>query len=186
MSFPIDILPQLTDRLILRQFTDVDIDSFFAYRNDFEVARYQSWSTLSRKEAQAFIDEMKNAMIGIPGEWFQVAIAERQSNLLLGDIGFHVYKENTSTVEIGFTLDRSKQGQGYALEALQAFIYLLFDVTDTNKIIGITDARNQPSIRLLRRLGMQLVQSDEVEFKGELCIEHTFEMTKENRVISLH
>ncbi len=40
--------------------------------------------------------------------------------------------------------------------------------------------RNEPSVNLLRRLGMNLVRSDEVEFKGELCIEQTFELGRKD------
>ena len=33
MTFPDSFLPHLTERLILRRFTDVDVDRFFAYAN---------------------------------------------------------------------------------------------------------------------------------------------------------
>jgi RimJ/RimL family protein N-acetyltransferase len=32
-----------TDRLRIRRFQDSDMESFLAYRNDPEVARYQGW-----------------------------------------------------------------------------------------------------------------------------------------------
>ena len=34
-----------SERLILRRFEDSDLTSFVAYRNDPEVARYQSWDS---------------------------------------------------------------------------------------------------------------------------------------------
>lgn len=36
------------------------------------------------------------------------------------------------------------------------------------------------SYNLLRRLGMNLVRAEEVEFKGESCIEQTFELRRED------
>jgi RimJ/RimL family protein N-acetyltransferase len=122
---------------------------------------------------------MNTAAIGIPGEWFQIAIAHKQSNLLLGDIGIQTYTEDPKIVEIGFTLRREEQGKGYAKEAVQALIDSLFEIENINKIVGITDVRNEPSVGLLRRLGMNLVQSTGVEFRGELCVEQTFELKKE-------
>jgi RimJ/RimL family protein N-acetyltransferase len=179
MLLPVDFLPQSTERLILRRFVDLDLERFLAYRRDPQVSRFQGWSMLSDTEGQAFINEMQTASIGIPDEWFQIAIAHNQSNLLLGDIGIKVDVENPTIVEIGFTLRREEQGKGYAKEAVQVLIDLLFELGSINKIVGITDARNESSIRLLRRLGMKLLQSAEVEFRGELCVEQTFKLDKE-------
>ena len=178
--FPQSFLPKLTQRLILRRFIDQDLERFLDYRQDPQVARFQGWSEISYSEAQSFISEMNNAEIGKLGEWFQIAIADKQSNILFGDIGMLIYAENPAIVEIGFTVSRDRQGKGYAKEAVQALIDSLFELRTINKIVGITDARNEPSIKLLRGLGMNLVRSDEVEFRGELCIEQTFELDRKN------
>lgn len=180
MSFPEHFLPQQTERLTLRRFTETDLDRFLAYRHDPEVACFQSWSMLLENEAIAFINEMSTVPIGIPGEWFQIAIALQQSNLLIGDIGIQVSEHDTTTVEIGFTLHREEQGNGYAKEAIQALLWSLFEPGNITKVIGITDSRNHPSINLLTRLGMNLVSSEEVVFKNELCVEQTFELRKKD------
>jgi len=173
-------LPQATARLILRRLIDLDRERFLAYRQDPQVVRFQGWSMLSDAEAQSFINDMQTAAIGIPGEWFQIAIAHKQSNLLLGDIGMQIYLKHPTIVEIGFTLGREEQGKGYAQEAIQALLDPLFQRGTISKIVGITDMRNEPSVRLLKRLGMSFVRSDEVEFRGELCIEQIFELAKED------
>ena len=178
MPLPISFLPHVTERLILRRFTDADLDRFYSYRQDPDVARYQSWSDLSYNEAKSFIGDMHNAAIGIPGEWFQIAIAHKLSNVLVGDIGMHVKSDDPTQVEIGFTLDAQEHGKGYAQEAVQALIDRLFELGTITKIVGITDIRNQPSINLLTRVGMTLVKSDEVEFNGEWCTEQTFMLNK--------
>jgi RimJ/RimL family protein N-acetyltransferase len=149
MTFPEHFLPQQTERLMLRRFTEADLDCFLAYRHDPVVARFQSWSMLSEDEAIAFIHEMSTAPIGIPREWFQIAIALQASNRLIGDIGIQVSDHDTTTVEVGFTLHREEQGEGYAREAVQALINSLFGRKYITKIIGITDSRNHPSINLL-------------------------------------
>lgn len=170
------LLPHSTDRLVLRRFAAGDLESFIGYRSDPVVARYQGWSSLSRQQAAAFIQEMQQSPIGVPGEWFQVAIAERQSNGLLGDIGVQVQADFT-TAEVGFTLARSAQGQGYAREAVQAFLSLLF-ASDIEQVVCITDARNAASIRLLERLGMQRTRSVETVFRGEQCTEHYYRLER--------
>jgi RimJ/RimL family protein N-acetyltransferase len=171
-------LPQLTKRLILRRFIDLDLERFLAYRYDPQVARFQSWSALSESDAKSFIREMQIAEIGEPGEWFQIAIAHRQSNRLIGDIGLQVDAKEPTIVEIGYTLNRNDQGKGYATEAISTLIDRLLQSKQIDKIIAVTDVRNEPSIRLLKRLGMKLSSSKEVEFKGEWCVEQTFELNQ--------
>jgi RimJ/RimL family protein N-acetyltransferase len=180
IPFPAHFLPQQTERLTLRRFTEVDLDRFLAYRHDPVVARFQSWSMLSEDEAIAFIHEMSTALIGIPGEWFQIAIALQQSNRLIGDIGIQVSEHDTTTVEIGFTLHREEQGKGYAREAVQALLHSLFELGNITKVIGITDSRNYPSIHLMTQLAMNLISSEEVVFRNELCVEQTFELRKKD------
>lgn len=49
-----------TERLLLRRFKQDDLVIFTAYRNQLEIARYQSWSSYSEKEAQDFFAQQKN------------------------------------------------------------------------------------------------------------------------------
>lgn len=185
MPFPAQLLPQQTERLTLRRFTEADLDRFLAYRHDPEVARFQSWSMLSENEAIAFIHEMSAAPMGIPGEWFQIAIALQQSNQLIGDIGIQVIEHDPVTVEIGFTLHREQQGKGYAGEAIRALLRSLFQSGNITKVIGITDSRNRPSINLLTRLGMTFISAEETVFRNELCVEQTFELRKEDWLLHI-
>lgn len=174
-----NLLPLQTDRLVLRRFDEDDLEAFLIYRQDWEVARFQGWSMLSRDQALSFIQEMQIAEIGNLSEWFQIAIAHRYSNLLIGDIGFQICAEDPSTIEIGFTITPLEQGKGYATEAVQALIERLFEIESINKIIGITDLRNQASANLLRRLGMYLEKEESVIFRGEPCIEQTFALVRQ-------
>jgi RimJ/RimL family protein N-acetyltransferase len=180
LLFSDDFLPQLTKRLVLRRFIDSDLEQFLAYRRDPQVARFQSWSVLSESDAKSFICEMQIAEIGEPGEWFQIAIAHRQSNLLIGDLGIQVDATEPKTVEIGYTLSGAEQGKGYAKEAVKTLVKVLFESEAIHKVVAITDARNERSIRLLQALDMRLSRSEEVQFKGEYCTEQTFELEYKN------
>jgi RimJ/RimL family protein N-acetyltransferase len=56
-----------SSRIVLRQFRDADLPSFLAYRNDPEVAKYQSWESLNKQEAHTFVQEQKSLQPGVPG-----------------------------------------------------------------------------------------------------------------------
>jgi RimJ/RimL family protein N-acetyltransferase len=180
MGFPPALLPHYTARLVLRRFNEGDLQPLVGYRNNPEVARYQSWSTFTPAEAQRFIREVQHAESGVPGAWFQVAIAERLTNRLLGDIGFCVDADQPTQMELGFTLARTAQGHGYAREAVHAWLALVFQHTPITQVLAITDSRNTPSRKLLQALGMVWVRTDEREFKGEVCLEETYLLTAED------
>jgi RimJ/RimL family protein N-acetyltransferase len=74
-----------SERLSIRRFKDTDLAPFMAYRNDPEVARYQSWDSCEEREAGAFIREVKSAQPGVPGEWFQFAIESKEMGDIVGD-----------------------------------------------------------------------------------------------------
>jgi aminoglycoside 6'-N-acetyltransferase len=150
---------------------------FQAYRTDAEVGKYQGWTPTSNEEALAFLTEMSLAEIFAPGKWVQLAIADRLSNNLIGDIGVCVATTGEEA-EIGFTLDSRSQGRGLATEALLALKELLFASTNIQRIVAITDTRNLASIRLLERIGMVRVRTESASFRGEPCEEHAYELAR--------
>lgn len=173
------LLPRICTRVLLRRLQPTDLADFQAYRTDPEVARYQGWDTMPDEKAAGFLTHMSDAVLLERGEWSQIGIALRETDALIGDIGIHVSEDGTEA-EVGFSLNRSRQGQGLAKEAVEAAIAMLFDATGVQKIVGITDARNEPSIRLLQRLGMQQTATLDTTFQGEPCIEYVFELPRQD------
>ena len=128
--------------------------------------------------AAAFLDAMAAAPIGIPGEWFQIAVADRGSDVLIGDIGLCLRDDSTRTAEIGFTIAPMVQGKGLGTEAVSGALSWLFDSEAVDLVEGITDARNVPSIRLLERVGMRLLRTQDTTCKGEPCTEHVYAIAR--------
>ena len=176
-SRQVDFFPIVTNRLILRRLKDDDLPAFEAYRSDPEVARFQSWSS-PEQEPIAFIRQQQGAQFAAAGHWFQIAIALRDSNLLIGDIGVCVRAGEPKSAEIGFTLSREYQGRGLATEAVRRVMKLVFEHADVERIEAVTDTRNIPSIRLLGRLGMHVEKAERTFFKGEPCDESTFVISR--------
>ena len=165
-----DPLPWRATRVTLRRLRPDDLAEFQAYRGDPEVGRYQGWEPMTDADARAFIAEMAAAPCPTLGGWVQIAIAEAESDALLGDIGLYVSASGEGA-ELGITLARAAQGRGLAEEAARALIAGLRSDTAVHRLIGITDVRNAPSARLLERLGMTLEAEEDAMFRGEPCRE---------------
>jgi RimJ/RimL family protein N-acetyltransferase len=179
-----DALPRTTDRLCLRRFSVSDLDRFQSYRCDPEVGRYQGWSALDDAGAAAFLGAMAVARIGVPGEWFQIAVAERCTGDLIGDIGVGLDKHRDGVAEIGFTIAPAAHGRGLAAEAVVSALAWLFATGKVDIVEAITDARNAPSIRLLERVGMHLDRMQQAPFKGEMSTEHVYLISRANWIES--
>ncbi|TNE57915.1 MAG: N-acetyltransferase [Alphaproteobacteria bacterium] len=167
-----------TERLRLRPLVEKDAKAFTAYRRDPEVARYQSWDTdYSLTDAIDFIREIAGDTPGSPGKWFQFAIADKNSDELVGDIGVHFDDEGNGDLMIGFTLAGPQQGKGLATEAVGALVDYLKSTFSVRRLQAYTDVRNKKSQALLERLGFhQLRQIKKSGFyKSEWCDEFLYE-----------
>ena len=170
-----------TPRLRLRHFVDSDLLTFMAYRNDPEVARYQSWDSINEAEARAFIHEQKEIQPGIPGQGFQIAIELKETGVLIGDCYFIINELERRQAEIGFTISRGYKGQGFATEAVSYFLNYAFLTFHLHRIIAITDCENKASVALLERLGMRREGHflKNVWFKGKWGDEYFYAILEE-------
>jgi RimJ/RimL family protein N-acetyltransferase len=145
-----------TRRLILRPFAYSDAEPFSGYRSDPVVAQFQGWEApYSLEEAQRFIAEMQTTQPAAPGAWIQIALELKDSGEMIGDCAFHLLVEDSRQAEIGFTLSRPFQGQGYGSEAVTRLIEYLFTDLGLQRIRANIDPLNRASARLLEKVGMR-------------------------------
>lgn len=167
----------LTERLRLRCLRIEDSENMFEYRRDPAVAQYQSWEPRSVGEVRSFIESFAMREFNTPG-WYQIGIALRENNILIGDCGIHILETEARIVEIGISIAATAQSKGYATEALHAVLDLLFGELEKHRVFASVDPRNQRSIDLMKRLGFcqeaHFVQS--VWFKGSWADDVVFGM----------
>jgi RimJ/RimL family protein N-acetyltransferase len=175
----VEPLPRFADDVMLRRLAVSDLPAFQAYRSDPLLARYQGWAPKSDAEAGAFLAEMSAATLLQPGMWSQIGIAEPDGLALIGDIGLFLACDGHEA-EIGFTLRRQSQGRGIGAAAVREAINLVFEETDADRVVGITDARNLQSIRLLQRVGMHMIESRDAHFRGQPCVEHVYAILRQH------
>jgi len=100
------------------------------------------------------------------GYW---AVEERSSGQFIGDIGFADFKrEITPSLdglpELGWAITPSKQGLGYATEALSAALDWAKRDRRWTKTACLISPENTPSIRVARKLGF--TEDCEVTYNG--------------------
>lgn len=144
----------LTDRLCLRCLRTEDGESLFAYRSDPGVMQYQSWQPKSLEEVQSFISNILMRDFNAAG-WYQIGIALCGDGGLIGDCGIHVLESDSRIVEIAITIAPASQSMGYATEALNAILDLLFGKLEKHRVFASVDPNNLPSMALMKRIGLR-------------------------------
>ena len=152
-----------TQRLILRDWQQSDIEPFAQMNADAEVMKYFP-AILSRQESDALVERIENHhQVHGFGLW---AVEERWTGVFIGFIGLSVPKFQahfTPTVEVGWRLTRKFWGQGYATEgAKRAISYGFYDLGLT-EIVAFTAKSNLRSIAVMKRLGMTHQEADDFD-----------------------
>lgn len=149
-----------TQRCLIRPFTDADIDSFMAYRNDEGWMRFQGFKGLSREAyARALLAPQTET------EGVQLAIVDQAQNRLIGDL---YLKQMDDAAEIGYTVAPQFARQGYAREAVLGLLQQLGVSRRTVRAAVMPD--NAPSLALLQSLGFQKTG---VDAEGDWLFETT-------------
>jgi len=165
----------------LRRLRPGDLAAFQAYRSIPELGRFQGWSIMSDAEAAAFLTTMSDMPLFTPDGWVQLAISDPSDDRLIGDIGLFLAADGLSG-QIGFTLAPSAQGRGIATGAVRNALQLFFGLTSVERVLGITDARNAASVRLLQRVGFRYCATRSTVFRGEDCAEEIYAVRRNSAV----
>jgi aminoglycoside 6'-N-acetyltransferase len=170
--------PLLTERLSIRPLVLADLDSFVGYRQDPSIARFQSWEpAYPEHQARELIESQAGVFIPDKGQWLQLGIHNLVSDELVGDLALHSVVEGEGIFELGFTIAKRHQGQGFAKEAAAMIITHLVAEVGATKFVANTDRRNAASIAVLLALGFRRDSSRtwEENFKNEDVIMDYFE-----------
>lgn len=173
----LQLLPYTVGGITLRRLAERDLSAFQAYRHDPEVGRFQGWQPWSDADASHFLREMNRVPLFRPGVWCQVGVSEQGRPDLIGDLGLRL-AEDEQQVELGVTFQRASQGRGRATAAVVGAIGLVFAATKAERVVCVTDARNEACVRLLERVGMERTGTASAIFRGEPCEEHHYVLTR--------
>lgn len=93
-------------------------------------------------------------------------VIERETGQLVGHCGLkrvdHEKAKNIGDFEIGWVIREDRWRRGYAIEAIRAVLEWAFDTHGAPHVVALTSDRNEPSWRMMERLGM--VRREDLDF----------------------
>jgi 3-dehydroquinate dehydratase/shikimate dehydrogenase len=142
------------ERLLLRHWRDEDLEPFAELNADPETMRYFP-APPSRAESDALAEQ---ACRQIEAEgWGLWAVEVAGGSSFIGFVGLarRSFEEHfTPAVEVGWRLARQHWGRGHATEAGRAAVAFGFEELGLDEIVSFTSRLNEPSWRVMERLGM--------------------------------
>ncbi len=143
-----------TDRLLMRRWRDADREPFAVLNGDPLTMRFFP-DTLDRATSDAFVDRIESRFDEQGyGLW---ALEIAATGRFIGYTGLNPMPDGVpgaGGMEIGWRLDRHFWGQGYATEAARAGLEVAFDGAGLHEVWSMTAVLNEPSVAVMRRLGM--------------------------------
>jgi len=140
-----------TNRLLLKPLTPQTLHEWFETKTLAEVKAF-----LNVEEA-AF--QLYKAMYEKGMETFRIShysflLIEKESNLVIGECGFHTWNPTHRRAEIFYALRRDAYKQkGFMSEALPLVIRYGFEHMNLHRIAALVAPENKPSLKLLHTQG---------------------------------
>lgn len=145
-----------TSRLVLRPFTDVDREPFFALNTHPEVVASLG-SSPTRAESDGMIERYSAEMVREGWGLWAVGEAHEDGAPFVGMVGLHRVRPElpcAPAVEIGWRLHPDFWGHGYATETAAASLRFGFEEAALTEIIAFTTTLNTRSQAVMARIGM--------------------------------
>jgi len=149
-----------TERLILREFTEDDVENLVELDSDPEVMRYLNGGIATPRELveQEIVPRFLSYYQRYDdfGVW---AAIEKSGGTFIGWFSFRPHDESRpEEVELGYRLRRPAWGQGYATEGARALIRKGFTELGVQRVTANTYEHNSASRWVMEKVGMTLAR----------------------------
>lgn len=142
----------VTDRLVLRQVSNNDVNEIFFLRADEAVMRHiRRPLARSVEDAIQFIQIINTGLAN--NESINWAITLKNHPKFIGNICLWRIQKENYRAEVGYMLHTTWHGKGIMQEALAAVLGYGFKTMKLHSIEAIVNPENEPSIKLLERNG---------------------------------
>ncbi|MGE4571819.1 MAG: GNAT family N-acetyltransferase [Candidatus Izemoplasmatales bacterium] len=156
-----------TDRLLLREFKDFDLQSYYQIMKEKSVCQWLGKGGQRTKEhVLKMIQYYKN-------HWLKhhignFAVIEKSSQELIGHCGFN-YIEELEAYELLYAFSPNHWYKGYASEAAMLCLQWLKKHSNIHKLYALSYPDNERSIKVINKLGFQYCE-DKVLFGVNLRV----------------
>ncbi len=139
-----------TERLIVRQFTQLDKDNFFSLNGDPVVMKYIR-APKSRVECDAFLQQViADYVKPHVGRW---AVCEKEGLTFVGSFAIIPVPSMPGKIQLGYSFTPQNWGKGFATEITRAGLDYFLENHTLPEIFGVVEKPNTASRAVLEKAG---------------------------------
>lgn len=160
-----------TERLVLRRFTENDVDHLVALDSDSEVMRFINGGKPTSREAiqRDVLPRILGYYERYAGYGFW-AVIEKETGEFLGWFHLRPAEGNPQDEpELGYRLRKAAWGKGYATEGSRALIRKGFTELDVQRVVASTMTVNVASRRVMEKAGLRYVRTFHQEWPDRIA-----------------
>lgn len=142
----------LTERLALRPLRADDTAPYVRMYRDRRMWSFLPsgvWKKGGRKAVQTWRKRNRSKQA------YHLIIRTRRDNSFVGEIAVHSLSWSSRHGELGYHIERSQWGHGYATEAATVLIRWCFERARLHRLDAVTSEGNAASVRVLRKIGFR-------------------------------
>jgi RimJ/RimL family protein N-acetyltransferase/ribosomal protein S18 acetylase RimI-like enzyme len=146
-----------SERLVLRDWVEADLEAVWQLKSDPEVLRYTDEEPLDRAGALDWLAGAIRHNRARPRRAWNLAIARREGGEVVGWLGIGLPSRGGGPGEysFGYQLIRRHWGRGYATEAARRILRFAFEELGAHRVYAECDPANRASARVLEKAGMR-------------------------------
>jgi len=153
----------ITDRLILRKFTQESFDSIYS-----DMSQDEQLDILGLNSIEKLLEEKEKYKKGLSTynkKFLYHQLIDKKTSAIIGWCGFHIWYTDHNRAEIGYGLfDDNYKSKGIMSEAIVSIVNYGFNNMNLERIEAFVSPNNTHSIKLLKRM----------KFKKEGFLKHHY------------
>ncbi|MBO5353910.1 MAG: GNAT family N-acetyltransferase [Lachnospiraceae bacterium] len=142
-----------TERCIIRELAEEDMDDLYEILTDREVAKYLPVKEGDREEEMEKLISYVSCVYSFYGYGYW-GVFSRATGELIGRAGF---KEGSYPLEAGYVIKRAEWGKGLATEVLSALVQYAEQELDCTEVFVKIDEENKASARVAQKCGVTML-----------------------------
>ncbi|MBR3127258.1 MAG: GNAT family N-acetyltransferase [Solobacterium sp.] len=144
-----------TERLILRPFSEEDLDLVLRLYGNREIMRYMPYDVMDKTEAEEHLQRLIAGWQEDPVLNREYAVIRKDSGKKIGRCHIQIDPE-TDTGMLGWLLVQKEWDQGYATEMTYALMDYCFHELGLHRVDALCNPDNDRSRRVLEKCGLRL------------------------------
>jgi [ribosomal protein S5]-alanine N-acetyltransferase len=169
-----------TDRLILREVRNSDVDAFQHYMLRETYWRHDPREPPTPESVAALVGRFTRSQSQRPRTDYFLAAVDKRSDEFVGEASLRVRGIPPRQGAIGYGVTSSRIGQGFATEIGRGLIRLAFETLDLHRVDAQCRAENHASRRVMAKLGMR----EEGVFRDNLFVRGEWWSTVHSAILS--